>query len=122
MATGDRIWLGGNNTLQNNGGLSHEGEINEGSRFVLTATTAYPGARTSLTCSRICRFFEIVNRGRDLGANNIELDLPTSTTVNDPGVENFILDLNDVLYSFYSTETLGVITWNWKATEHKGGI
>lgn len=126
MAAGDRIFLGGNTTITNNGGDLHSGEINEGGVFALTADTVYPTPintgiqRTSFTCSRECRYFTVVNRGRDLSINSIVLDLPTSTTVgstSDPAT--FDLDLNDIKYTFYSTESAGVIHWNWQTTEHR---
>ena len=117
MALGDRIFIGGNSNVTHGAGQAHAGEILEGTEFVLTTASVGPYG-----CSRDCRQFKVINRGRDLQTNPITLNLPDTTTVTGTTTTTFILDLNNTKYSFYSVETTaGVIDWFWQAQELKEG-
>ncbi len=112
MAQGDRIFVGGNSNITHGAGQSHVDEIIEGTEFILTAATTGP-----YRCSRDCRQFKVINRGRDLVATPVVLQLPDTTTPTGNTFTQFTLDLINVKYSFYSVETSGSIEWHWQVTE-----
>ncbi len=116
MSIGDRIYIGGSETLQPNQGAAHTNEIPEGSKFIVNVET-----NATQRTSRASRSFTVINRGRDLETNPVTITLFNSTNDQPDDTDEYVLNLNGLIYDFYATVDGTDIIWQWQSQELREG-